>query len=153
LNAALKLRPENSDGWAELGSVYHQQKKLPEAVSVLEQAIRLSPRTPGPHITLAGVLAEQGNQPEAAAERKTAASLNRVAINHQRATFATNSGNLLLEKGQIADAIARYQEALSNDPNFADAHRQLAVALDRSGRKAEADAERKKATDLESPQP
>jgi protein O-GlcNAc transferase len=153
LNAALKLRPENSDGWAELGSVYHQQKKLPEAVAALEQAIRLSPRTPGPHITLAGVLAEQGNQPEAAAERKTAASLTRVAINHQRATFATNSGNLLLEKGQIADAIARYQEALSNDPNFADAHRQLAVALDRSGRKAEAEAERKKATDLESPQP
>jgi Tfp pilus assembly protein PilF len=41
---------------------------------------------------------------------------------------------MLLEKGQIADAISRYQEALANDPNFADAHRQLAVALERSGR-------------------
>jgi tetratricopeptide (TPR) repeat protein len=70
-------------------------------------------------------------QTEAAAERKTAADLTRVAVNHQRATFATNSGNTLLEKGQIADAITRYQEALSNDPKFADAHRQLALALDR----------------------
>jgi Flp pilus assembly protein TadD len=70
-----------------------------------------------------------------------------VAVNHQRATFATNSGNMLLEKGQIADAITRYQEALSDDPNFADAHRQLAVALERSGRTAEAEAERKKATE------
>ena len=60
--------------------------------------------------------------------RKTAADLMRVAVNHQRATFGT----------------------LSNDPNFVDAHRQPGVALDRSGRKAEADAERKKATDLES---
>jgi hypothetical protein len=63
--------------------------------------IRFSPRMPGPHITLAGVLAEQGKQPEAAAERKTAADLTRVAVNHQRATFATNSGKMLLEKGQI----------------------------------------------------
>jgi Flp pilus assembly protein TadD len=98
------------------------------------------------------VLAQQGKQPEAAAERKTAADLTRVAVNHQRATFATNSGNMLLEKGQIADAISRYQDALANDPNFSDAHRQLATALERSGRTAEAEVERKKAADLESPQ-
>jgi len=53
----------------------------------------------------------------------------------------------------IADAIARYQEALANDPNFAEAHRQLAVALAREGRTAEAEIERKKADDLNSPQP
>ena len=113
----------------------------------------LHPKCPGPHITLASVLAEQGKQPEAAAERKTAADLTRVAVNHQRATFATNTGNMLLEKGQIADAIARYQEALADDPNFAEAHRQLAVALAREGRTAEANIERKKADDLELPQP
>jgi cytochrome c-type biogenesis protein CcmH/NrfG len=133
LNAALRLRPENSDGWTVLGSVYHQEKKLPEAVSALQEANRLSPRMPGPHITLAGVFSEKGKQTGAASERKTAADFTRVVVNHQRATFATNSGNLLLEKGQIAAA-----------------HRQLALALDRSGRKAEAEAERKKATELES---
>jgi Flp pilus assembly protein TadD len=153
LDAALKLRPQNSDGWAVLGSVYQQQNKLQEAEAALQQAIRLSPQMPGPHITLAGVLAQEGKQPEAAAERKTAAELTRVAVNHQRATFATNTGNMLLEKGQIADAIARYQEALVNDPNFAEAHRQLAIALARSGRTAEAEIERKKAHDLNSPQP
>ncbi len=105
---------------------------------------------PGPHITLAGVFSEQGKQTEAAAERKTAAELTRVAVNHQRATFATNSGDLLLEKGQIADAITRNQEASSNDPNLAKAQRQLSLALDRSGREAEAEAKCKKATDLES---
>jgi tetratricopeptide (TPR) repeat protein len=153
LNTALKLRPENSDGWAVLGSVYRQQNKLPEAVSALQEAIRLAPQMPAPHVTLASLLAEQGKQPEAAAERKAAAALTRVAINHQRAAFASNTGNMLLEKGQISDAIARYQEALVADPNFAEAHRQLAVALAREGRTAEALTERKTADDLEPPQP
>jgi Flp pilus assembly protein TadD len=74
-------------------------------------------------------------------------------VNHQKASFASNTGNMLLEKGQISDAIARYQEALAADPNFAEAHRQLAVALTREGRTAEAEVERKKADDLEPPQP
>jgi protein O-GlcNAc transferase len=153
LNTALKLRPENSDGWAVLGSVYRQQNKLPEAALALREAIRLAPQMPGPHITLAGVFAQQGKQPEAAAERKTAADLTRVVVNHQRATFATNTGNMLLEKGQIVDAIARYHEALADDPNFAEAHRQLAIALAREGQASEAETERKKAADLEPPQP
>lgn len=76
-----------------------------------------------------------------------------MAVNHQKAAFASNTGNMLLEKGQISDAIARYQEALAADPNFAEAHRQLAVALAREGRTAEAQAERKRADDLEPPQP
>ena len=36
---------------------------------------RTSCRSAGAHITLAGVLSEKGKQPEAAAERKTAAEL------------------------------------------------------------------------------
>jgi protein O-GlcNAc transferase len=108
---------------------------------------------PGPHITLAGVFAQQGKQPEAAAERKAAAALTRVAVNHQKAAFASNTGNALLEKGQVSDAIARYQEALAADPNFAEAHRQLGVALARAGRTSEAETERKKADELEPPQP
>ena len=60
---------------------------------------------------------------------------------------------MLLELGQFADAISRYQEAVANDPNFAVAHRQLTVALERSGRAAEAGVERKKAAELDPPQP
>ena len=74
------------------------------------------PDQPGPHVTLAGVLAQQGQTAEAAAERKKAAELTRMAVNRQRATFATNSGSLLLQKNQITDAIERYQEAVSSDP-------------------------------------
>jgi Flp pilus assembly protein TadD len=63
-----------------------------------------------------------------------------------------NAGNQLMLRGQIADAIARYQEPIAADPTFAEPHAQLAIAFDRQGRSAEADAERRKATDLPQPQ-
>ena len=71
-----------------------------------------------------------------------------MAVNRQRATFATNSGSLLLQKNQITDAIERYQEAVSSDPTYIEAHRGLATALARAGRTAEAEAERQKACNL-----
>jgi tetratricopeptide (TPR) repeat protein len=67
--------------------------------------------------------------------------------------FATNAGNALLSKGQIADAIARYQEAIGSDPNYAEAHRQLGAALAEQGRAAEAEAERQKAEELNAKNP
>lgn len=149
LRHTLELRPQNGDAWAVLGSVYKQQGKLPEAEDALRHAIALLPAQPGAHITLAGVLSEEGKKSEAAAERKQAADLTRVAVNRQRATFATNTGNMLLGKGQVADAIERFQEAIAADPSFAEAHTGLASALTRQGRATEAAEERQKANALD----
>lgn len=153
LSLAMKLHPDNGDGWATLGSLYRKMNKLPEAADALREAIRQMPHQPDPHLTLATVLAQQGQAAEAAAERKKGAELERVAMNRQRATVSTNSGNSLLQKGQVAEAIERYQEALSDDPNYAGAHRGLANALERQGKKAEATAERQKADELDKSQP
>jgi protein O-GlcNAc transferase len=153
LGTALRLRPENGDGWATLGSVFKQQGKMTEATDALRKAIALMPSQPGPHITLASVLAQQGQSADAAAERKKAAELSRNAVNRQRATFAVNTGNALLMKGEVSDAIARYQEAVSNDPTYIEAHRGLAAALERAGRTSEATAENLKVTELTRAQP
>jgi Flp pilus assembly protein TadD len=59
-----------------------------------------------------------------------------------------NAGNQLLLKGQIADAVARYQEAIAADPTDAEPHTQLAIAYDRQGRAEDAAAERAKAANL-----
>jgi protein O-GlcNAc transferase len=153
LRAALELRPRNGDGWSILGSIYRQQGKYEDAAAALKKAIELLPEQPGPHITLASVLQEEGKQDDAVAERKKAADLTRVAVNRQRAVFATNAGNALLNKGQIADAIARYQDAIGSDPNYPEAHRQLSAALAEQGRSAEAAAERQKADALTAKNP
>ena len=149
LNASLKLRPENGDGWATLGSVYNHLDKLPEAVSALKEAIRQLPQQPDPHLTLAAVLVKQNQIAEATAERKQAAALMRLGMNRQRAEVASNSGNSLLKGDKVADAIVEFRNALSYDPNYAEAHSGLAKALEQQGKIAEAAAERQKAEALE----
>jgi protein O-GlcNAc transferase len=149
LNLSLKLRPENGDGWATLGSVDNNLNKLPEAESALREAIRQLPQQPDPHLTLAAVLVKENQPAEATAERKKAAELMRTNMNRQRAEVATNSANSLLKSGKVDDAIAGFRDALSFDPNFAEAHLGLATALEQQGKTAEAAAERQKAETIQ----
>jgi protein O-GlcNAc transferase len=179
LKKAVALRPENGDAWAILGSTLKQDSRLDEASDALQKAIPLLPGQPGPRITLAAVLAEQavaaadaaataeagGDQKKAdqlhaqekdlrakAAElRRQAAELTRGAVSRQKANFAMNAGNQLLLKGQIADAVARYQEAIAADPTDPEPHNQLAIAYDRQGRAQDAAAERAQAASLTPP--
>jgi tetratricopeptide (TPR) repeat protein len=153
LNTSLKLRPENGDGWATLGSVDNHLDKLSEAAMALKEAIRQLPQQPDPHLTLAAVLAKQNQPAEATAERKKAADLMRVNMNHQRAEVASNSANSLLKTGKLDDAIAEFREALTYDSNYAEAHAGLAKALEQQGKVAEAAAERQKAEALEKASP
>jgi len=176
LKKAVALRPENGDAWAILGSTLKQDSRLDEARDALLKAIPLLPAQPGPRVTLAAVLAEQAGTASAAADtaeaagdqaraeqlraqvkdlrsqaaeyRRQGADLARSAVSRQKANFAMNAGNQLLLKGQIADAAARYQEAITADPTFAEPHIQLAIAFDRQGRSADAAAERAKAASL-----
>jgi protein O-GlcNAc transferase len=172
------LRPGNGDAWAILGSTLKQDSRYEEARDALQKAIPLLPGQPGPLVTLAGVLADEaiaatsdaeasdaaGDKQKAARDRtqaeelraqaaeyrRQAADLSRASVNRQKAQFALNAGNQLLLHGQVADAVARYQESIAADPTFAEAHSQLAAAYERQGRTADAAAERAKATDLAS---
>ena len=76
-----------------------------------------------------------------------------MAVNRQRATFATDTGSMFLLRNQMTVAIERYQEAVSSDPTYIEAHQGLANALARAGRTAEAEAERLKAVQLDQAQP
>jgi protein O-GlcNAc transferase len=176
LKKAVVLRPENGNAWAILGSTLKQASRLDEARAALERAIPLQPGQPGPLVTLAGVLAEQaadlssqadaadGAADHAKAEqlrdsmtelrsqaveyRRKGADLSRSAVSRQRASFALNAGNQLMLRGQIADAVSRYQESIAADPTFAEPHIQLAIAYDRQGRTQDAAAERAKGAGL-----
>jgi protein O-GlcNAc transferase len=176
LRKAVTLRPDNGSAWALLGSTLKQAERLPEAKEALEKAIALQPGQPGSMVNVAGVLAEMaaklGPEAEAAESasdqakagelraqmkdlraqaadwRKRGAALSQAAVNRQRASFLLNAGNQLLLKGQIADAISRYQESIAADGTFAEPHGQLALAYDRQGRAQEAATERAKAAEL-----
>jgi tetratricopeptide (TPR) repeat protein len=153
LEASLKLHPDNGDGWATLGSVYNKLDRLPDAVAALGQATRRLPDQADPHLTLASVLVKQNQPAEAAEERKIAANLMRAHMNLQRAEVATNSAKSLMASGKTDDAIAQFREALTFDPQFAEAHLGLANALEMQGKTAEAAAERNRASASGASQP
>lgn len=145
LKTALTLRPQNGDGWATLGSVYSKLDRLPEATSALEEAIKQLPQQPDPHLTLAGVLVKQNRPAEAMQQRKQAAVLMKQNMNQQRAEVATHSGESLLKSGDISGATVQFNDALSYDINYAEAHIGMAKVYDALGKKIEAAAERQKA--------
>ena len=60
-----------------------------------------------------------------------------------------NAGNLLLEAGDIAGAIARFETAIALDPDYPEAHHNLGVAYKRAGRRSDAVRELRRATGLE----
>jgi Flp pilus assembly protein TadD len=148
LEKAIALRPDHGDAWALLGNVYKQNDAPEKAAAALRRAITLLPDQPSPHITLASILIQQGDTAGAAAERKRAADLSRVAISRQRANFALDSGRLLLKRGQLIEAIAQLQTAIAADPTYAEPHAVLAEALAQQGQSADAAVERQKAQKL-----
>ncbi len=148
LRQALVLRPDNADAWAMLGSVLKQNGKPQESADALRKAIALDPGQPGNHVNLASVLVELGQKDEAIRERKTAADLSRAATGKQKERFALDSGTLLRQRGQFAEAAVQFRAAIAADPNDPAAHTALADVLAQSGATAEAEAERAKAKAL-----
>ncbi|MGA7109452.1 MAG: tetratricopeptide repeat protein [Terracidiphilus sp.] len=148
LEISLKLHPKNGDCWATLGSVYNKLDRLPEAVTALREAIQQMPDQADSHLILASVLIKQNDTADAARERKVAADLMRQHMNLQRAEVATNSGKSLLQNGKVEDAIVQFRDALTFDPNYAEAHLRLAEALEKQGKTVEAAAERAQAESL-----
>ncbi len=148
LEKATALRPDNGDAWAILGNVYKETDEPQKGVAALRRAIELLPNQPSPHISLAAILIQLGDTAGAAAERKKAADLSRIAVSRQRANFALDSGRTLLKRGQVAEALVQLQSAVDADPNYAEAHFALADALDRQGRSGDAALERQKAQKL-----
>jgi Flp pilus assembly protein TadD len=148
LEKATALRPDNGEAWAILGNVYKDTDEPQKGAAALRRAIELMPNQPSPHISLAAILIQQGDPAGAAAERKKAADLSRIAVSRQRANFALDSGKALLKRGQVAEALVQFQSAVDADPSYAEAHSVLADALDRQGRSAAAALERQKAQKL-----
>ena len=148
LERATTLRPDHGDAWAMLGNVYKQNDQADQAIAALRRAIELMPNQPSPHITLASILVRQGDTAGAAAERKIAADLSRVAVSRQRANFSLDSGRALLQRGQVKEAVTQLEAAVAADPTYAEAHIALAEAYTRQGRTADAALERQQAERL-----
>jgi Flp pilus assembly protein TadD len=149
LRAAITARSDYAEAWYTLGSVLKQQGKLPEAATALREAIALQPDFPGAHTNLAAVLRQMGDSEGAAAESKLGVQITKEKNSLQAATFNTNSGQRMLNAGDLEGAIGQFRSAISLSPDYAPAHLYLAEALKRKGEDAEAKKESEKAAELD----
>ena len=69
---------------------------------------------------------------------REAERLNRKKADEQASTFAVGVGLQKLKTGDVAGAVAQLREAVRLAPDNAQAHYQLALALQRTGARTEA---------------
>ena len=114
-----------------LGNILYQANRIPEAMDLFKQALRIKPAAA--HYSLGNALVLKGRTSEAIDQYKQA-----LRINPDFAEVHNNLGNALFLTGRTSEAIDQYKEALRVNPNYADAHNNLGAVLGQMGQISEA---------------
>jgi tetratricopeptide (TPR) repeat protein len=114
-----------------LGNILYQANRIPEAMDLFKQALRIKPAVA--HYSLGNALALTGQTSKAIDQYKQA-----LLINPGYAEVHNNLGNALFLTGRTSEAIDQYKQALRINPNYADAHNNLGAVLGQMGRISEA---------------
>jgi protein O-GlcNAc transferase len=124
LNAALRLKPDFAAAHSNLGNVFANQRKFPQAVASFQEAIRLRPDFAAAHNNLGNALQEQGKPAEAVVSLRQA-----LLLQPDNANAYQTLGSAYKDQGQLDDAIAAYRAAIRLRPEAADIHSDLLFAL------------------------
>jgi len=116
-----------------LGNTLSEANRIPEAMDLFKQALRINPDNDAAYYNLGTALALTGRMSEAIAQYEQA-----LRIKPNFAKAHNNLGNALLLTGRTSEAIDQYEQALRIKPNFAEAHGNLGAALGQMGRISEA---------------
>jgi tetratricopeptide (TPR) repeat protein len=116
-----------------LAGVLLQEGRVPEAIQLCAEALRLKPDCAEAHYNLGIALIQLGKVQEAIAHYEQAV---RIMPDFGGAHY--NLGNALAEQGKLQEAIAHYEQVLRIKPDYANAHINLGVALLQLGRSQEA---------------
>jgi len=114
-----------------LGNILFQANRIPEAMDLFNQAMRIKPAAA--YYSVGNALLLKGRTSEAIDQYKQA-----LQIDPDYAEVHHNLGGALLLKGRTPEAIEHYKQALRIDPAFAEAHNNLGHALVQTGRVPEA---------------
>jgi protein O-mannosyl-transferase len=117
--------------YTNLGDILAAANRLPEAMDLFNQALRIKPAVA--HYSLGNAFIRAGRTSEAIDEYKRA-----LQIDADYAEAYNNLGNALFLAGRTSEAIDEYKQALRIDHNNAEAHNNLGNALVQTDRASEA---------------
>jgi len=143
-NRALGVNPKCADCYYNIGYAYGQKKEFDKAEENYKKALEVKPDYPDAYNGLANIYNTQKKFDLAAEASKKAAELSASAPGGGgggNADSLYNQGVILWNSGKIADAKKAFEAALAANPNHAEAHYQLAMALVNEGNLAGAAAE------------
>ena len=132
---ALENDPNFAEVYANLGSLYAQQKQWQKSIACYQKAIENKPNLASAYRNLARVFLQSG-QPQAGAECWYEALT--LDINWAKPDEHFTLGNTLLELGQLERAISCYRRAIQLQPSYADAYHNLGEVLSVMGNWEEA---------------
>lgn len=124
---ALARIERGADQWHATGENLEEQGRFEEAAEAYRRAIAINPNLAEAHFNLGNVLRTL-EQLDAAEQ-----SFRDAALAAPMPEAWYNLADLLDERGRIAEAIDCLQHALALDNTFADAHFNLAIALEQQG--------------------
>ena len=116
---------------ANLGDTLYKADRIPEAMDLFKQALKIKPAVG--HYSIGNALLQKGRTSEAIDQYKQA-----LQIDPDYVEVHLNLGSALEVRGRTQEAIEHYEQALRIEPGFASAHNNLGHALVQTGRTLEA---------------
>ena len=140
---AVDVMPGNHVAHGILGNVLLRERRLGEAMTEYDEALRIRPDYAQAHSN-AGMVLELGGRTDEAIEKYRTA----LRWSPDLPEAHLNLGQLLASHGRLAEGIAELEAALRSNPDLVEAHFNLGVALLAARRNSEAVAEFRKALEL-----
>ena len=133
LITAITADPTSEEAQFFLGVFYYMQNDFKLAISPLQTAQTLSPKSPLPVFYLAMTHEAMGDETPM---RWSSTSRQRISPRRNRRKarrFSLHTGRFLLSLGRTQDSIEKDRRAIEADPESRDAHYELAKGLDHEG--------------------
>jgi tetratricopeptide (TPR) repeat protein len=143
-NKAIALNPKCQDCFYNIGFAYSQKKEYDKAEENYKKALEVKPDYAEAYNGLANIYNAQRKFDLAAEASSKASQLSAAApgaLQGGNADALFNEGVILWNGGKIAEAKTKFQAAIAANPNHAESHYQLAMALVNEGKLKEAGEE------------
>ncbi len=131
---AVERQPDCTECAYNLAVAYADLEQFADAEAAFRQVLRIAPDYTAAHYGLASIYSRQGRTADAAAARREATrlALAQLAERQQRLQEELERGIARLNTGEVAGALADFENLIRQDSSFPATHYWLAVSLLRS---------------------
>ena len=148
LLAATEKNPKNYRAWFDLGFIYNQTNRTPQAIDAYRKSVEANPQIFESTLNL-GLLLARANDPQAEKSLRDATKLKPTANAEQGWYRAWLSLGQVTQKTNPDAALEAFSNAAKLNPKDAEPHLSAGLLLERQNQFADAIAEYKRAAELD----